>query len=157
MNKLLMLMFTIICFTNSCEEAGVKGGRIIVYKTNQDYSRNIYVRVNPERTKITVLPGAIDTIRLPQKLVQGYYLGTARNGENGVESVVTSLTIDTYKPDITADSLIKLIIDFDPFIEYYECRDSKIDLFHNDNGIDTVKINEVIINNELDKYFNRLK
>ena len=73
------------------------------------------------------------------------------------KSSVTSLTVETYKTYISPDSLLKLVIDFDPFLEYYECKDSKIDWFHNENGIDTTKLNEVINNNELNKYFNRLK
>lgn len=144
---------------NSCEKIGNKGDFLVVYKTRQDYSRNIYVRVNDDRTKVTVFPSVsdCDTIKIPVKLAKGYYLGTGRNGENGVKSSVTSLTVETYKTYISPDSLLKLVIDFDPFLEYYECEDSKIDWFHNDNGIDTAKLNKVINDNELDKYFDRLK
>lgn len=149
-----------LLFMNSCEKISDKGDLLVVYKTRQDYSRNIYVRVNDDRTKITVFPSVsdVDTIKIPVRLVKGYYLGTGRNGENGVESSATSLTVDTYKLYISPDSLLKLVIDFDPFLEYYECTENTtIDLFRNENGIDTVKLNDVIVNNELEKYFDRLK
>lgn len=160
MIRSVIIGFFLLISTSACEKASVKGDWLIIYKTRQDYSRNIYIRLNSDKTKTIVFPSldGLDTIKLPVKLSKGYFLGTQRNGENGVKSVVTSLTIDTYKTYITPDSLTKLVIDYDPFLEYYECTDnSTIDKFRNNLGIDTTKLNEMINNNELTKYFNRLK
>ena len=135
---------------------------IFVYKTRQDYSRNIYIRVNEEKTKVTSYPSLsdIDTIedKLPKKLVYGYYLGTRRNGENGIQAVVTSATVYSYATVYNLDSLIKLVIDYDPFLEYYVSKDISFNnSLRNNFGVDTSKLNTIIRHNELDRYFEKLK
>lgn len=162
MIKYSIVLSIVILVIYSCEKVNIgnKGDLLVVYKTRNDYSNNIYIRVNDERTKVTIFPALsdVDTVKIPIKLVSGYYIGSGRNGENGIESSVTSLTVDTYKSYISPDSLLKLVIDFEPFYEYYECTENKtIDLFKNQNGIDTAKLNIIIYKNELDKYFERLK
>jgi hypothetical protein len=147
---------------SSCEKKNAGGESIVVYKTQQDYTKNIYVGLNSEKTEVVSLPGLsdIDTVpeKLPQSLVKDYYLGTNRNGEIGINSAVTSLTVETYKVLISPDSMLSLVIDFDPFVEYYECWDnSTIQMLRGANGIDTAKLNTIIYADDLDKYFERLK
>jgi hypothetical protein len=156
----IILVSSVLLLLSSCDRVGVTGDEIKIYRTRADYSRNMFVTLNTDKTAVSAFPGLddIELTRLPQKLAKGYYLGTSRNGENGIRSVVTSLTIDTYTSYVSADSLFKLVIDNDPFVEYYYTQKvSIIEFFTNDLGIDTVRLNEVINNNELDKYFNKLK
>ena len=57
------------------------------------------------------------------------------------------------------DSLFKLIIEKDPFTEFYQRMDEN-GIFRNENGyygIDTTLINNLIKKGELTKYFDRIK
>jgi hypothetical protein len=156
----IVYLLLVLFFYISCENGSVTDALLIVYKTNDDYSSNIYVTLNTSKTKVTSFPGVddVDAKGIPLKLTNGYYLGTGRNGENGIRSAVTSQTINTYTSYIGADSLFKLVIDSDPFLEYYQTTNtSVIDHFSNNYGIDTLKLNEAIKQNQLDEYFKRLK
>lgn len=157
---ILICPLILLFFVSACEKVKVKGDNVILYKTKGDYTKNVFVTLSQDGEKLTHYPsvGDIDTIRLPIQLTHEFMVGTGLNGENGIHSVVTSLTIFNYLNPISADSLFKLIIDFDPFIEYYISFDNvKRDYFFNDAGIDTAKINEIILNNEINKYFKKLK
>lgn len=87
------------------------------------------------------------------------------NGTHGLNTAYLSITYEqfnsmepsNYTP--STDSLFKLIIDADPFEVFYVTKDRKGE-FRNrrkSNHIDTVKINRLIREDNLDKYFDRLK
>lgn len=154
-----ILSVILICLVFSCEEPIQNFPDFSIYHTRSDYSNNIFVTVNESKSQIIASPGVedIDTLNLPVKLTKGFSLGRGKNGLIGVRSVATSLTIQSYKKELSLDSLFKLIIDFDPFIDYYQCKESKAKLFHNNSGFDTVLVNDIISKNELSEYFNKIK
>ena len=93
----------------------------------------------------------------PIFLLENYYL----MGSFGPNTGFLSLTIAEYnKYEVSpgADSLYKMLIDKDPFVYFYE---RKNDVgFKDENGpygIDTGRINDLIRQDELDKYFERMK
>lgn len=125
-------------------------GTAYIYKTRADYSQNIFVEINKDK-QITgggfparpQYPYTADV-----KLAGGYYrVRDASNGLRSQYSVPTSLTIDTYKVKLPDDSLAKLIIDYNPFIDFY--------LFEA-KSVDTATINGIIRRGEQSKYFTRM-
>ena len=140
----------LLVFAFSCEKGSVNDERIWVYRTNHDYSKNVCVQLSPDKSKIVGFPAPNTRIKWPLKLADGYLL----NGTSGVNSGFTSLKMDDYSTSVGADSLYKLLIDKDPFIDFYECTNNTL---YTDIGVDTAKINQIIRNNELDMYFRKLK
>ncbi|MCY1722823.1 hypothetical protein OU798_20920 [Prolixibacteraceae bacterium Z1-6] len=122
----------------------------------QDYSNYVPVSLTDDKTKIHSAPGLWPT-QWPVKLVNGYYL----NGALGENSGYVSITIEDYNENYTKigiDSLNKLVIERDPYLEFY--RGDLDDFWVEEGGyygIDTAAINNLIRNGNLEKYFNRLK
>ncbi len=88
---------------------------------------------------------------------QGYYLdGCCNYGINSAYLSVTKLEYQKLYP-IPEDSIMELILDKDPYIEY--CLDENKVLGTNEtNGnIDTAFLNEIIVSQELGKYFTKIK
>ena len=152
---LFLSAFSLFC---SCEKVKNEDTTIQIYKfdTARDYSNNVPVELSLDKNRITSNPSELNT-RWPVKLASGYYL----NGSMGVNSGYLSLTVEEYNSyDIIpgVDSLFKLLIDKDPYLEYYQRNDDGT--FRNENGvygIDTAFINDLIRKGKLEKYFDRLK
>lgn len=156
--KIITVIIFSVCF-NACEKGAIDAADDLhVFKFRGDYSRNIFVMVNEERTQISAIPDPKRDSTVwawPQELELDYWLNGI--GFNPPRTVVTSVKIEDYKEHIPADSLFELIIDFDPFLEYYICSDrSKFSYFYNDNGLDTLKLIEVIEKGELKNYFRKI-
>lgn len=142
----------------SCEKAKDVDTTIQIYKFNvgQDYSNNVPVELSVDKTKITSNSSELNE-RWPVKLISGYYM----NGSMGVNSGYLSLTVEEYNSyDIipSVDSLFKLLVEKDPYLEYYQRNDDGT--FNNENGafgIDTAMINDLIRTDKLENYFERLK
>ena len=158
-NKMMSVLFFILVLnlSFSCEKrVKDQDESICIYKPKNDYSNNVPVALSEDNTKITSAPGTINT-NWPVKLTQGYYL----NGSMGVNTGYLSLTKEEYNEYYVKpgnDSLYKLLIDKDPYLEYYYRDDYNIFRDENaPNGIDTAQINDIIRKDELNKYFERLK
>lgn len=160
--KLSLLFFIIVinlCF--SCEKENSGEDTIWIYKTKNDYSDKVPVQLSKDKSEIKSFPGPydVDNRRFkPLNLIKGYYL----NGSLGPNTGYLSLTIEEYskyETPLSRDSMYSLLIDKDPFIKFYARYDDKG--FRNENvspyGIDTAKINDIIRQDELDKYFERMK
>ncbi len=154
--KILLLCFiTLLC---SCKKDHTRDTTIQIYKfqTVKDYSNYVPVELSADGSRITSHPSSINE-RWPVKLDSGYYL----NGSMGVNSGYLSVTIEEYNSyEILSgiDSLYKLVIDKDPYLEYYERNDDgKIMNETGAYGIDTAFINSLIRSNKLESYFKRLK
>lgn len=154
----LMIILTLSVFNlfYSCEKVKDEDTVIQIYKFKTiDYSNNVPVELSDDKNKITSAPGNIT--RMPIKLTDNYYL----NGSMGVNTGYLSLTIEEHnafeiKPGV--DSLYNLLIEKDPYIEYYYRHD--VGTFRNENGvyaIDTAMINVLIRTDKLENYFDRLK
>ena len=153
----ILNLFLLLSIVYSCEKFQSEDATIYVYKTKNDYSNNVSVELSEDKTRITSASGSINT-RWPVKLVQGYCL----NGSMGKNSGYISLTIEEYNNyEIIPcdDTLFKLLIDKDPFIEFYYRNDDDSKFYDKNGayGIDTAFINDLIIKDELDIYFERLK
>jgi len=154
---IIILILVILNPFCSCEKVKVDDTIIQIYKfkSSKDYSNYVPVGLSDDKNRITSAPGNI--YRWPVKLIDDYYL----NGSMGVNSGYLSLTIEEHnayeiKPGV--DSLYKLLIEKDPYLEYYQRNDNGT--FRDENGaygIDTAHINLLIRNNQLEKYFKRLK
>jgi hypothetical protein len=152
---ILVGIFNLFC---SCEKVKNEDTTIQIYKfdTASDYSNNVPVELSLDKNKITSNPSELNT-RWPIRLVSGYYL----NGSMGVNSGYLSLTIEEYNSyDIIpgVDSLFKLLVEKDPYLEYYQRNDDGT--FRDENGvygIDTAFINDLIRTDKLENYFDRLK
>lgn len=154
-----LLVFSSLLF--SCEKGSDVDKTIYVYKAKADYSKNVCVELSSDKTKITsnTCPGEGYNDCWFIKLEGGYLL----NGTAGVNSGFLSITHEEYVQNYTgspgADSLYKLLLDKDPFIEFYQFND-KHNVFYNENGhcgIDTAYLNYLILEDDLEKYFIRLK
>jgi hypothetical protein len=114
-------------------------GPIQVYKTRYDYSNKVSVQLSEDKTKIVAYPGITDVeYQRPIQLVNGYLL------KKMVGNAFLSITIDEYKnlPAQPSDEeLMKLIINENPFCEFYEC--CKLCL----NSV--IDINKLILKNKL--------
>lgn len=153
-----ILIFSVFNLFCSCEKVKNEDTTIQIYKFDsaKDYSNNVPVELSLDKNKITSNPSELNT-RWPIKLVSGYYL----NGSMGVNSGYLSLTVEEYNSyDIIpgVDSLFKLLVEKDPYLEYYQRNDDGT--FSNENGafgIDTAMINDLIRIDKLENYFDRLK
>lgn len=155
--KNILGVIIILFLFNTCEKVMTVDKTIWVYQTKGDYDTNVPVALSYDKTKINSIPGNINT-RWPVALANNYVL----NGSMGVNTGYLSITIEDWiHMDITpsVDTLFKYLIDADPFISFYQ-REDKNNLFWTENGaygIDTAHINLLIRNNQLEKYFKRLK
>jgi hypothetical protein len=138
----------------SCWWSGSEDDTIWVYKTKEDYSDKVTIELSKDKTRITSFYGPPDVqLRWPEKLADGYYL----NGTLGVNSAILSVTKEEYmkqKLPFSIDSMFSLIIDKDPFLEFYQYQGNE---FVIEGGFDTVRINTLIKNKELTRYFHRIK
>jgi len=142
----LTLLLSIIFLLPSCNWIYKPGpcdasGPIVVYKTKQDYSKNVTVQLSTDGKKVTAYPGKFDAIRQkPIELANGYLL------KRMIGDAVLSLKIDEYalSPlDYSSTDLLNLVIDKNPYLEKFECCECT-------QG-DTAAINDLIRNNLLPK------
>ncbi len=152
----ISLVIFLLFATQSCRWLfeGSEDDTIWVYKTKVDYSENVTVELSKDRTRIASFYGPSDVnLRWPEKLADGYYL----NGTMGVNSAILSITNKEYMKEelpFSIDSMFSLMIDEDPFLEFYQYRGNEFSI---QGGFDTVRINTLIKEDQLTQYFNRLK
>jgi len=156
---LILLIGLYFCATNySCKKRYDENKLVVQvykFKGNNDYSQYVPVELSSDKERITSAPGTIT--RLPVKLYADYYM----NGSMGINSGYLSCTIDehnSYEIQPGIDSLYKLLIETDPFFEYYQ--GIGIDELRVDGGIygiDTSFLNDLIRTNSLEEYFVKLK
>ncbi|MFC2152707.1 hypothetical protein ACFLSE_09275 [Bacteroidota bacterium] len=160
-------MITVVVFLNlipslfySCDMGSVVDKYIYVYKTKADYSLNVCVELSSDKSWITGFPGPSDvSTELPVTLAEGYILDGAMGSNSGFLSITNEEYIQNYAVSPGPDSLYKLLLDKDPFLEFYEFNDKK-NVFYNEsgvNGVDTAFINHLIREDNLQQYFIRVK
>jgi hypothetical protein len=102
------------------------GPQTFVYKTKKDYTNNVPVLLNNERTEILSYPDPKDLkigsgYPLPTNLLKGYYLDN-----RGINKNVAYLKL-TYQEYAKLDNppslkeMFNMIIDIDPLIELCDC------------------------------------
>ena len=158
--KLIIPVFIFISLSFSCESGSDIDEMIYVYKTKADYTKNVCVELDPDKTKVTSFyaPNSINS-RWPVRLTDNYVLNGTLGSNSGFLSITNEEYNQNYSASPGADSLYKLLLDDDPYIEFYEFNDTK-NVFYNEsgaNGIDTAYINHLIREDNLEKYFIRIK
>ncbi|MBN2521438.1 MAG: hypothetical protein JXB17_13070 [Bacteroidales bacterium] len=162
------MFYTISCEDN-VEYFADSSPTIFLFKEGKDYSKNVYVLLNDDKTRIIGYPSykdlKYDTLGLLD-IYKGYYF--TLDMTYGVNSAYLSLTVKEFEfadDTISVEDMEKLIIDKDPYAEFYfdenkyllnrcsECIDKDTTW----PAYDTAKLHRLIDNGELSKYLNRVK
>lgn len=190
MNFIRIILLTIVSFTLllfSCEKNNGKQALepppcVFKFKEGRDYPNLVYVCLNDEKTHIigysTYNDIKWDTISDIIDIYKNYYFAPQGGIICDINTAYLSITIDEYEhidDTITIDYMEKLIIDKDPFAEYYvdennylvydENSKDNYWLKENEQGsydtiwhvYDTAKFHRLVDNNELGEYLIRLK
>jgi len=92
---------------------------VVVYKTRKDYRDLVSVQLSSDGTTIVAFPAPSDALfQKPMELADGYLLKRMPG------DAYLSLTIDAYAENsrsYTAEDLLALVIDKDPYVEKYDC------------------------------------
>ncbi len=124
------------------------GPPAIIYKTTNDYKKNVPVVLSDDKMKVVSYPAPSDVFRngvlaYPSELISGYLLD---NRGISLNTAFTKYTYEEYSklkeaPDLTA--LYNSVIDKNPFTEMYNCGNRY--RFKNEVS----ELNEIIKNNSL--------
>jgi len=97
----------------------------IAYKLKGDYIKNVCIELSPDKTKITVIPGPTDpggdsSHTCYYELIDGYYMEWGQYSY-GLNSAYLDISRHDYaiKGMLPIDSIMKHILDKDPYSEYY--------------------------------------
>jgi len=162
--QLLFLLMFLLGVGCEKEPVGVPQPGVRIYKTRNDYYNNVHTYLNDGKAYfIQGLLGKVDeepdgklNYRLRARLCHGYILAA----EEPLGTAFLKYTIEEYYNDqkkgiiLSMDEIQASIIDADPFTEMY----------YDDSNFpkafamrDTARINEIILNGELEKYFKKEK
>lgn len=149
MTKLLMAIFMVLLAGCSGQQKVVNthtamaNEPFIIYKTKANYNHLVPVLLNEPKTRIVAYPAPSDLkvdgdLRLPTQLSNGYLLDNKGIGKN---VAFTSYTYKEYAARNEApgiEELMNHIVDNDPLLELYDCKDY-INLKH-----DLKKVNRLV-------------
>ncbi|MBN2807721.1 MAG: hypothetical protein JXR22_13775 [Prolixibacteraceae bacterium] len=99
----------------------------LIYKTKADYNQLVPVILNDDKTEIVAYPApadlkSVEGLRTPLELKNGYLLDVRGIGPN---VAFTSFTYETYarlKQAPVLEELFRSIVDKDPLLEMYDCK-----------------------------------
>ena len=99
---------------------------VIIYKTKKDYARQVPVILDEEKNSLASYPAPADLyyrgeFAMPKQLQDNYLLDRRGIDENAAFLSITYEEYTAMKQTPPADSLMKLIIDPDPFLIIYHC------------------------------------
>lgn len=111
-----------------------------IYKTKADYSQLVPVLVSAETKEIYSYPDKKDLLvdgklRLPSPLLDGYLLDNKGISKDAAFLKLTYAQYVALDHTPSSKELEAMIIDYEPFIELYECKktmdaDAKVDYFN---------------------------
>jgi hypothetical protein len=114
-------------------------GPVVVYKTKNNYDKNLTIQLSKNGKEVTAYPGKSDAFhQKPIILEKGYRL------KRMVGDTYLSITIDEYAnsdKEFSEKDFLELVFDKNPYLEKYECCECT-------DG-DTAKINQLIRENRL--------
>lgn len=144
---------------------------IYLYKTKGDYrhlyeirmvgdniigSEHLWSFYNPDELLSILNTDTIYNGR--QKMANGYVLDDAAHYIEDVylslsykDVLLKEIAINNVGKQLPNDTLRKYILDVDPYVEFYEAKNPALHLS------DSLRINQIILDGEIDKYFERLK
>jgi len=99
---------------------------VIIYKTNADFSKNVAIMLNDEKTDILSYPDITDVyyqgkLAYPTLLANGYLLDNRGVGKNTAFIKYTYEEYSKLKQTPDKDELMKMIISKNPITELYKC------------------------------------
>lgn len=160
----LVTLFFLIIGTG-CEKAGkeVLEPGLSIYKTQNDYFNNVHTNLmdgevyykQSLRGKVVVEDNGDVHYKFRVNLIDGYILADEHSSTaaflNYTNKEYYEMEIQGFLPSL--DEIENSIIDSDPFLEfYYDPTYPRVFEMS-----DTARINEIIKNGEIEKYFERLK
>lgn len=158
-----IILIILVVLLNSCEKKNrccMDEPKYKVFKLRADYSNNVYIRLSSDKKKITGLPAPVDyggsPDKKPFKMDTGYFLSI--DGPC-LDCVYLNITLDEYQTafySLSNDSMLKLILDPDPILEYYIDENRLLESKESFEE-DTAMLNSWINKGELSKYLKRLK
>ena len=175
--KLIYLFIAaMLCSASSCHKTEVPYGGVSVYKTRGDYFDKLNVGI--KNNKIFRTPSFFSSIyrdsekkipftedtayKLRKKLVNDYVLESGGNLKYDAFLDISFKELFKMKEQygenyyICIDTAWKHILDRDPYTEFYRVKDNE--MFRNlDGSPDTTGLNQIILDGQLEKYFNKLK
>jgi hypothetical protein len=114
-----------ILLSASCRGSRIMPGRasasepVVIYKTRNDYRNLVSVQLSADGKTVTAFPAPSDVRgQRPVPLADGYLL------KRMVGDAFLSLSIEDYadhSPRFSAEELLRLIFDRDPYLEKYDC------------------------------------
>jgi hypothetical protein len=164
-NLMFIILFLSIVLINSCDKNNGNDPlpKLVVYKLRSDYTNNVCVGISSDKERITCFPSDKDPCGnptdKPYKVNRDYYLDALCN--YGVNSAYLSVTKTDYQniwTNLTPDSMMNLILDADPYIEFYIDENRILEKICTDCfTLDTIKLNEIILAGELEIKLKRIK
>ncbi len=112
---------------------------VIIYKTRKDYFDKVPISLSNDKMSVVSFPDKTDiyyrgSFASPTLLVGGYLLDNRGIGKNSAFTDYSYSEYSQLEATPTAETLIKRVIDNDPFIEIYSCKCKR----------DTIEINRLI-------------
>ncbi|MFC2138763.1 hypothetical protein ACFLTE_11360 [Bacteroidota bacterium] len=175
--KYLVLIITVFLVLISCDkkdsdnDTDFFGIDYAIYKFKGDYIGNVCVLMDKDKTRIVGYPSPTSNAGNPDKkpysLRNDYYLDPCCH--YGINSAYLEITKQEMMDALiqynengvdypyTSEYMEQHILDKDPFLEYYIDTGSVIIKREPGFIYDTVLLNNIIVNGELDKYFKRIK
>lgn len=131
------------------------GPPVLIYKTSNDYYQNVPIVLNDEKTKVVSFPGVKDvvknnTLTYPTRLENGFLMDNRGIGENAAFLSMTYEEYSKLEKTPSADELLKMVEDNDPFTELYNCGSR----YNYENVV--AELNELIIADKIST-FEKLK
>ncbi len=150
MKKIIIIILSISLFwscSSTKERTVIKGVQKpqIIYKTKKDYSQNVPIQMNKEKTKITGFPAPSDLkingeLQTPIPLNNNYLYDRRGISINTVFIKMTYKEYSKLKKIPSTNVLMNMIIEKNPMVELFYCPDLK-------QGVDVKTMNALIKNN----------
>lgn len=129
MKKIWFLWLGCCCMACSAQKppAGFDAqSPVVVYKTKQDYSKQVPVLLSDDKQEIQMYPAPSDlylgeNLALPTQLAKGYWLDNRGIGKNVAFLNMTYADYAKLPKPPSISALKKMIIDKNPLSEFYNC------------------------------------
>ncbi|MCK4662924.1 MAG: hypothetical protein KAT68_08670 [Bacteroidales bacterium] len=160
----IIIFFTISFFTSCIKNEAIAPGYVI-YKTKGNYNDLIFIRLSKDKKMVVQYPGPSDVyyinknedtiLRTPTILHKDYLLDNKGINTNAVFIDISYAEFSKRESSLSQEEMMNMIVDDDPFTEYWYGKTGN--LRSKDFEVSIEEINEIIDNNEIDKYFERRK
>ncbi|MFA9392992.1 MAG: hypothetical protein ACERKD_24505 [Prolixibacteraceae bacterium] len=133
MNKLSILLLVMLMAGCAAQQKvtsdkNMANEPFLIYKTKADYRQNVPIMLNDTKTSIVSYPAPSDLktesgLRLPTLLSDAYLLDNKGIGKNVAFTAYTYEEYAAMSQAPSLDELMNSIIDQDPLLELYDCKE----------------------------------